>query len=76
MALGRYSKALGKLSIAMGTLPKRKEQTPLPRNATKATEIMSIALGDTANASKAYSMALGASSVASEENAIAPGVAV
>ncbi len=37
---------------------------------------MSIALGDTANASKAYSMALGASSVASEENAIAPGVAV
>ncbi len=38
-----------------------------PGNATKATEIMSIALGDTANASKAYSMALGASSVASEE---------
>lgn len=34
---------------------------------------MSIALGDTANASKAYSMALGASSVASEENAIAIG---
>ncbi|QMH84810.1 YadA-like family protein [Escherichia coli] len=34
---------------------------------------MSIALGDSANASKAYSMALGASSVASEENAIALG---
>lgn len=74
MALGRYSKALGKLSIAMGDSSKAEGANAIALgNATKATEIMSIALGDTANASKAYSMALGASSVASEENAIALG---
>uniref|UniRef100_A0A914Y882 Adhesin n=1 Tax=Panagrolaimus superbus TaxID=310955 RepID=A0A914Y882_9BILA len=81
MALGRYSKALGKLSIAMGDSSKAEGANAIALGTTKATEIMSIALGDTANASKCTasnatgdkSLALGSNSSANGINSVALG---
>ncbi|CAM7497684.1 YadA-like family protein [Escherichia coli] len=73
MALGRYSKALGRLSIAMGDSSKADGANAIALgNAAKAAGIMSIGLGDNANASQDYAMALGAESEAAE-NATAIG---